>query len=144
MTKLEVGTLVVSLVGVEFTYPWCAWVPMGVLVNLPSTRPVGGVHARLNAAYLFCFVPYALFARSSALPYGPNQISSPSRFLAAARLLLGVPGSRRRLGAMACLRPAEAWARVRAAVCGNWKTALKSWRLFALVLKCSGRPPRAM
>ena len=51
---------------------------MGVLVNLPSTRPVGGVHARLNAVYLNCLGSYALFARSSALPYGPNQIFSPS------------------------------------------------------------------
>ena len=51
---------------------------MGVLVNLPSTRPVGGVHARLNAVYLNCLGSYALFARSSALPYGPNQIFNPS------------------------------------------------------------------
>ena len=54
---------------------------MGVLVNLPSTLSVGGVHARLNAALnliALSLMPYALFARNSASPYGPNQIFSPS------------------------------------------------------------------
>ena len=38
---------------------------MGVLVSLPSTRSVGGVHARLNAVYLNCLGSYALFARAT-------------------------------------------------------------------------------
>ena len=40
---------------------------MGVLVNLPSTLSVGGVHARLNAAYLNCLGSYALFAQDTSL-----------------------------------------------------------------------------
>ena len=53
-------------------FPWVYW-----LISLPLDR-WGGVHARLNAVYLNCLGSYASFARSSALPYGPNQISSPS------------------------------------------------------------------